>query len=139
MLTASIALIVVFGMTGTDESCHKNKQNPELAILCCFVNQIINLEEPKMSLASPTTKELVETKNLLDMAGSFLDKDAEVKEFLANLEAIFNPTKESEMTPVGELEAYMEFVADEFDFIFESDAEAQESLDKLKQVFKPVD
>lgn len=43
------------------------------------------------------------------------------------------------MTPAGELEAYMEFVADEFDFVFESDAEAQESLDKLKQVFKPVD
>ena len=42
------------------------------------------------------------------------------------------------MTSVGELEAYMEFVADEFDFIFESEAEAQESLNKLKQVFKPV-
>lgn len=43
------------------------------------------------------------------------------------------------MTPAGELEAYMEFVSDEFDFIFESEDEAQESLDKLKQVFKPVD
>lgn len=92
-----------------------------------------------MSRASPTAKELDETKDLLDRAGSFLDKDVEVKEFLADMEAIFNPTKESEMTPVGELEAYIEFVADEFDFIFESDAEAQESLDKLKQVFKPVD
>lgn len=43
------------------------------------------------------------------------------------------------MTPVGKLEAWIEFVADEFDFVFESEQEAQESLDKLEQVIKPID
>lgn len=43
------------------------------------------------------------------------------------------------MTPAGKLEAYIEFVADEFDFVFESGAEAQASLDRLEQAFNPVD
>jgi hypothetical protein len=43
------------------------------------------------------------------------------------------------MTPVGKLEAWVEFVSDEFDFVFESEQEAQESLDKLEQVIKPID
>lgn len=43
------------------------------------------------------------------------------------------------MTPAGKLEAYMEFVADEFDFVFESEAEAQESLDRLEHALNPVD
>ena len=43
------------------------------------------------------------------------------------------------MTPVGKLEAWVEFVSDEFDFVFESEQEAQESLDKLEQVINPID
>ena len=38
------------------------------------------------------------------------------------------------MTPTGELEAYIEFVAEEFDFCFESDQEAEASLVKLKEL-----
>ena len=43
------------------------------------------------------------------------------------------------MTPTGKLEAWIEFVADEFDFIFETEEEAQESLDKLEQALNPID